>query len=70
MNNDIFQDFLLELLQRGFKYDILNVGSALNEIPKSRKFDLVKKLHPYSITAPSSEKGRWQTIQKRILTVL
>ena len=43
------------------KYDILNVGSALDEIPMSRKIDLVKKMHSYSLTAPSSEKGRWQT---------
>ena len=61
MNNDIFQDYLLELLQLNSKYDILNVGSALDEIPMSRKIDLVKKMHPYSLTAPSSEKGRWQT---------
>ena len=61
MNNDIFQDYLLELLQLNSKYDILNAGSALDEIPMSRKIDLVKKMHPYSLTVPSSEKGRWQT---------
>ena len=32
MNNDIFQDYLLELLQLNSKYNILNVGSALDEI--------------------------------------
>ena len=65
MNTVIFQDYLLELLLLNSKYDILNVGSALDEIPMSRKIDLVKKTHPYSITAPTSEKGRWQYHQRR-----
>ena len=61
MNNDIFQDYLLELLQLNSRYDILNVGGAFDEISMSRKIDLVKKSHPYSITPPTTEKGRWQT---------
>jgi len=61
LNNDIFQDYLLELLQLNSRYDILNVGGAFDEINMSRKIDLVKKSHPYSITPPTTEKGRWQT---------
>ena len=61
LNDNIFQDYLLELLHLNSKYDILNVGSAFDEITMSRKIDLVKKSHPYSITPPTSEKGRWQT---------
>lgn len=51
----------MELLQLNSRYDILNVGGAFDEISMSRKIDLVKKSHPYSITPPTTEKGRWQT---------
>ena len=61
MQNVVLQDYILELLQLNSKYDILNVGGALDEITMSKKIDLVKKTHPYSITPPASEKGRWQT---------
>ena len=61
LNDNIFQDYLLELLHLNSKYDILNVGSAFDGITMSRKIGLVKKSHPYSITPPTTEKGRWQT---------
>ncbi len=59
--NSITQEYLLELLQLNSKYGILNMGSALDEIPMSKKIEAVKKQHPYAITPPSTEKGRWQT---------
>ena len=37
------------------------MGSAFDEISMSKKIDLVKKSHPYSITPPTTEKGRGQT---------
>ena len=61
MNSEIFQNYVLELLQLNSIYDILNMGSAFDEISMSKKIDLVKKSHPYSITPPTTEKGRWQT---------
>ena len=61
MNSEIFQNYLLELLQLNSIYDILNMGSVFDEISMSKKIDLVKKSHPYSITPPTTEKGRWQT---------
>jgi integrase len=42
------------------KYNILDRDSALEKF-MSAKREKIKKLHPYAITPPSKEGGRWQT---------
>ena len=43
LNSEIFQNYLLELLQLNSIYDILNMGSVFDEISMSKKIDLVKR---------------------------
>ena len=42
---------------------ILNVGSVLDTLMATRK-EQVLKIHPYAITPPAAENGRWQTFYK------
>ncbi len=48
---------LLYLLQ---KENIIDAGSVLDIIMKTKR-ERILKIHPYKITPPASEKGRWQT---------
>lgn len=54
----------LSLLKEALNYGILNADSVLDTL-MSNKREQVKKIHPYAITPPSSEKGRWQTFYKK-----
>ncbi len=58
--SEIFQ---LSLLKDALNCGILNADSVLDTL-MSTKREQVKKLHPYAITPPSGEKGRWQTFYK------
>lgn len=42
-------------------YDIVNLDSVQNKVMKIQQ---ILKNHPYAITAPKDEKGRWQTYYK------
>lgn len=50
-------------LQTTDKNNIMGLDSMLNTIMASKR-DKVRKLHPYSITPPAKENGRWQTYYK------
>ena len=60
-HSEIFQ---LSLLKDALNCGILNADSVLDTL-MSTKREQVKKIHPYAITPPSSEKGRWQTFYKK-----
>lgn len=49
-----------KLLQFIFESGILDSGSVLNEFMATQR-EKAKKTHPYAITPPNGEKGRWQT---------
>lgn len=49
-----------KLLQFILGSGILDSGSVLNEFMATQR-EKVKKSHPYAITPPNGEKGRWQT---------
>lgn len=53
----------LVLLQQAIKIGILDIGSVLDTL-MSNKREQVKKIHPYALTAPKTEGGRWQTCYK------
>lgn len=53
----------LHLLNEALSDGIISMDSVLNEIMSSKRTK-VKKLHPYSITPPSKDGGRWQTRYK------
>lgn len=50
----------LSLLKDALDYGILSVDSVLDKL-MSTKREQIKKLHPYAITPPATENGRWQT---------
>lgn len=54
----------MELLHLNSKYGILDMGNVLEQIPMSKKIEQVRKIHPYSITPPTSSNKRWQTRYK------
>ncbi len=56
--------FQLSLLKDALNCGILNTDSVLDMLMSTKK-EQVKKIHPYAITPPSSEKGRWQTFYKK-----
>ena len=56
-------NFKLSLLQDAVNSGILDVDSVLDTL-MSKKRDSILKLHPYAITPPSTENGRWQTCYK------
>ena len=48
-----------------FEKGIENIqNEALNEYMRKAKAELIKQVHPYKITAPKKEGGRWQTYIK------
>ena len=51
---------LLYLLQ---KENIIDKDNVLEILMKSKKTQVLK-MHPYKITPPASDKGRWQTYYK------
>lgn len=64
MNRVFLQNYQSDLLMLEKECAILSVDSVLYDVTMSKKIELVKKMHPYSITPPASEKGRWQTRYK------
>lgn len=60
MTKDISEGMKLSLLKEALENGNISVDSVLNTIMATKR-DQVKKLHTYAITAPSHEKGRWQT---------
>lgn len=55
-------EWLKELKTTG-QFDIINLDSVSEMIMATKKAQ-VMKAHPYKITPPASEKGRWQTYYK------
>ena len=53
----------LSLLQDAVDLGILDVDSVLDTLMSSKK-EQILKIHPYAITPPSTENGRWQTCYK------
>lgn len=53
----------LSLLKEAIECGILNSDSVLDIIMSSKK-EQIKKMHPYAITPPSKDGGRWQTWYK------
>ena len=50
----------IKVLQEAIDCGILDLDSVHDELLATKK-EKVKKLHPYAITPPSKEGGRWQT---------
>lgn len=63
MTKDISEGTKLSLLKEALENGSIDVGSVLDTIMATKR-EQVKKLHTYAITAPSHEKGRWQTWYK------
>lgn len=53
----------LSLLQDLINFGILDIDSVLDTL-MSKKIDTILKIHPYAITPPATENGRWQTCYK------
>ncbi len=53
-------NFKLSILQEALSSGILDIDSVLDTLMSTKK-EKILKIHPYSITAPASDKGRWQT---------
>lgn len=60
MSIDISEGTKLSLLKEALENGTIGVDSVLDTIMATKR-EQVKKLHTYAITAPSHEKGRWQT---------
>lgn len=52
-----------KILQDAVKDGIINIDSVLDML-MSKKRENILKIHPYAITPPSTENGRWQTCYK------
>lgn len=61
MENQTLQ--IQTLLQDALNYGIIDLDSVQETIMASKR-QQVKKLHPYAITPPAKEGGRWQTCYK------
>lgn len=53
------------LLKEVIDYGIIDADSVLDML-MSNKREQVLKIHPYAITPPTSEDGRWQTTYKEV----
>lgn len=53
----------LSILKEAIDYGILDIDSVLDTLMSSKK-EQILKIHPYAITPPSAENGRWQTCYK------
>ncbi|MBE5979299.1 MAG: phage integrase family protein [Paenibacillaceae bacterium] len=60
MSIDISEGTKLSLLKEALENGTIGVDSVLNTIMATKR-EQIKKYHTYAITAPSHEKGRWQT---------
>ena len=58
--NKKMSNFSLSVLQEALSSGILDIDSVLDTLMSTKK-EKILKIHPYSITAPASDKGRWQT---------
>lgn len=52
-----------EILQNAVEIGIINIDSVLDMLMLSKR-ENVLKMHPYAITPPATESGRWQTCYK------
>lgn len=52
-----------DILQEAIASSILDIDSV-QDMLMSSKIEKIKKMHPYAITAPTTDKGRWQTMYK------
>lgn len=52
-----------EILQNAVEIGIINIDSVLDMLMSSKR-ENVLKMHPYAITPPATESGRWQTCYK------
>lgn len=52
-----------KILQDAVEFGIINMDSVLDMLMSSKRENILK-IHPYAITPPASEKGRWQTYYK------
>ncbi len=53
-----------DILSANTADDIINTDNVREAIMNAKKEKMLSKMHPYEITAPKSEKGRWQTYYK------
>lgn len=53
----------LIILQQAVESGIINIDSVLDKL-MSTKREQILKIHPYAITPPATESGRWQTCYK------
>ena len=58
-----FNSNLISLLKESIDGGMIDLDSVLDKIMSTRR-EQVKKIHNYAITAPSTDKGRWQTCYK------
>ena len=64
MNDNRTTDNLkLSLLKDAINCGIVDLDSVIDMLMSSKR-EQILKIHPYAITAPSTEKGRWQTCYK------
>lgn len=52
------------ILSANIADDIINTDNVREAIMNAKKEKLLSKMHPYKITEPKSENGRWQTYYK------
>lgn len=62
-NNKKSNNLRLSILKEAIDYGILDIDSVLDTLMSSKK-EQILKIHPYAITPPSTESGRWQTCYK------
>ena len=58
--NEITLEEAIAFLQENLGCDIFDIDTMQN-IHMAKKIEQVKKMHPFAITAPREEGGRWQT---------
>lgn len=54
----------LAILKEALEYDILASDSVLLDKLMATKREQIRKQHPYAITTPANDNGRWQTCYK------
>ncbi|MCM1252321.1 MAG: tyrosine-type recombinase/integrase [Clostridium sp.] len=62
-NNKKSNNLRLTILKEAIDYGILDIDSVLDMLMSSKK-EQILKIHPYAITPPATENGRWQTCYK------
>lgn len=61
--NKTANNLRLSVLQEALSSGILDIDSVLDTL-MSTKREKILKMHPYTITPPTTDKGRWQTYYK------